>query len=89
MVVSQRKLKEKFKNKLPPKTHVRDGVYELMSKIMEVKLNSLCDSIQHEFEQSGDKAINRYHVSLAWSNEIIKNNIEVDDNDIKYIFENE
>jgi len=89
MVVSQRKLKEKFKQKLPSKTHVRDGVYELMSKIMEVKLNALCESIQHEFEQSGDKAINRYHVSLAWANEIIKNNIEVDDNDIKYIFENE
>jgi len=89
MVVSQRKLKEKFKQKLPPKTHVRDGVYELMSKIMEVKLNALCESIHHEFEQSGDKAINSYHVGLAWTTEIIKNNIEVDDNDIKNICENE
>jgi hypothetical protein len=88
MVVSQRKLKEKFKNKLPEKTHIREGVYELMSRIMEVKLDALCESILYKYEQSGDKAVRKSHVEQAWVTEIIILN-RGSKNDIKHIFENE
>ena len=88
MIISQRKLKEKTKEKLPPKTHVREGVYELMSEIMEVELDSLLEAILIEYSNSGDKAIRKSHVYTAWAKQIIKLN-RGNKNDIEHIFKNE
>ena len=66
MTVSKRKIRLEFKNALPERTHIREGVEDAVAEIMQRKLKHLINRTIQEWEKSDSNAIRVNDVWVAY-----------------------